>query len=490
MSQIISMDETNIIFHDISYNSPHSYASIRKQMFNNASYLLPIVKSSRTIHTSKIKTTSYYEKRFASSVSSYKDHLYPIAVRYVSKDNQFVIERPPFQLEVDFRLGSANSAAQKLPPTKIWIPWTVMVLKLNSLTSSDFSSVKLFFNDGPITSMDDAVLAPWLPNSYSSGSICFSNSLNDFTSVLDTDQIVDGDLGYIYNYIFNNYMMGGWNSDLNLHFSYLNVERESDPNIVPVLYNYNNPSKQTIAAISSNYTDPENDQSKFVKKCLSSKSSVTNYRNSVNAYVKHFCSLSALTLEETLQLITDVKKYRSNYANKFTINNILSHASSMNNRDSQTTFINNFNSSVMSNPLLDADHDYKVTDNYVYFETSTFLPSSDNGIDTTSLNTDYYSYSDNLYSYIGPKNMCKLEQFLIKLNDDDISNKIIHCSFDDQNNFVIDVLSEDHSLSSLLVDHKEKLINALNGLTGNTKQSLLALYNTFITEKDEVLYER
>jgi len=467
MSQIISVEQEHINFYDISYDTPGNYFNIRKNIFKNISYLLPIIKSVRTLNASKISTTDYYSQRTQLSKSQVKNHLYPIAVRYITKDNQFVIERPPFELEIDFRLGSAGSHAKKISSTKIWIPWTVMIVKLNSLTAADFSSVKLFFNDGPINSLEDALLPPWLPNSYSAGNICFSNSLSDFNNVLDIDQILDGDLAYIYNYIFNNYMMGGWNTDLHPHFNYLYVDQISSyESKYPNLYRYNYPSKDQIKTIVSNYSD-EN-EAKYIKKCLSSKQTVFRSRNVVNAYVRHLTTLSSLSLEETLSLITETKSSKHNYITKFKLSNILNYDAT--NRYSENNFITKFNTTVISNPIFNAQYDYKVTDNFVYFETETYTETIRRALNNPEINRDYYSFSDSLFQYIGPKNVAALEQYLITLNKNNIFGKIVICSFAEDGSFQITLAPENVTVSSLVEEHRQRLQSLIQAATDFSPQ--------------------
>jgi hypothetical protein len=476
MSQIVSIESDDISLYDIALTSPGEYSNTRRTMVSALSYTLPVVKNVRTINTSKISTSEYYSQRSKNVKSRYKDHLYPIAVRYISKDNQFVIERPPFELEIDFRLGSANSHASKISSTKIWIPWTIMIVKLNSLTSADFSSVKLFFNDGPISSIDDIVLPPWLPNSYNNGSICFSNSLNDFNSVLDVDQIVDGDLAYIYNYIFNNYMMGGWNTDLHPHFNYLYVDQYSIvADQVPTIMKYNYPSKESIKQIVSNYSDQED--AKYVKKCLSSNQTVYSYRNPTNLYTKHFANLSSFSLEETLSLITEVKNIKAKQLNnKYKLSTIIN--GNVNHYGhSSNNFITDFSTNVISNPSFAQTYEYTVTDNIVYFDTTNFDVNVDNGFNNTDLNINNYYFSDSLVRYIGSKNMSKLEQVLIKMNKLNISNKIIICSFQKDGTFLISLAEDEVDLRSLLQPHKDDLSALIESKTDLENNSRLHFNN-------------
>lgn len=487
MSQVVSIESDDISLYDIITTTPSDYFNTRRTMVSTLKYTLPVIKNVRTVNTSQINTTDYYNQRSKNAKSQYKDHLYPIAVRYISKENQFVIERPPFELEIDFRLGTANSQASKMPTTKIWIPWTIMIVKLNSLTSADFSSVKLFFNDGPLSSMDDTLLPPWLPNSYGSGAICFSNSLNDFNSVLDVDQILNGDLAYIYNYIFNNYMMGGWNSDLSPHFNYLYSEQHLFEK-TPTLFKYNYPSKETIKQIVSNYSDES--EAKHIKRCLSSKHTIQYYRDPAKFYVKHFATLSSFSLEETLSLITEAKLAKSKYPsnNKFKLSSILASDNVDNSFRSRSdnTLITDFATNVVANPSFTQTYNYTVTDNIVYFDTTHFHLEVNNGLNNSDLNSNHYYFSDNLFRYIGPKNMSKLQQVLIKMNKSNISNKIIICSFEQDGTFLMSLANDEITVSSLLQFHKENLstiIDSRTDLDNHSKEHVNNLLSDFSKEQ-------
>lgn len=274
-----------------------------------------------------IPTDEFYALKNDLSKDHFKTSLLPMAVRYITKDNIYVIERPPFQLEVDFRLGSAHSGNAKMPPVKIWVPWTVMIFHPNLLMNGDFNQVRLYFNSGPIDSLDQPLVPCFYPNTHSDSRICFSTSLNDFNDVLDLSQIAEGNIGYIYNYVFNNYMMGGWNSDLtqNLFENFYRLNRDQifidnncptiklflDPSSSPEFYKKLSSifPKKYFARIKKYYT------SKFSSRTISKE----------KYYFKNFGIFAAFTLEQTINFIKEMQYVLSfkSSDNIPTINNII-----------------------------------------------------------------------------------------------------------------------------------------------------------------------
>ena len=274
------------------------------------------------IHESDIPTDSFYSIKNKRSKDTYKDFVYPMAIRYISKENTYVIERPPFQFEVDFRLGTASSGSAKMHPVTMWAPWTVMVFNANSLAFGDFSGVKLYFNDGPINSLDDIVVPCFYPNSYGDARICFSGSLNDFNDVLDISLFDNGNIGYIYNYIFNNYMMGGWNTDLdaqmvslldNAVFANLGEQAHQDYPTVSLL---RNPIRDInfYKSIFAKY--PRSFTGKYKRYFENTFSFSRTNISKEKMFARNFIIYSMFTLEQKLSLISEMKKIRELYISR------------------------------------------------------------------------------------------------------------------------------------------------------------------------------
>lgn len=273
-----------------------------------------------------IPTYDFYKLKNDLSIDSFKTHILPMAVRYITKDNLYVIERPPFELEVDFRMGGAYSQSAKMPPVKIWVPWTVMIFNPNSLLEGDFSKVKLYFNSGPLDSMDQLLVTCFYPNTHSDSRICFSSSLNDFNSVLDLSQIAQGNIGYIYNYVFNNYMMGGWNSDLsqNLFDNFSRTSREIIERDCPTIKLFLNPSSDPEFYKKLSLVFPKKYFGR-IKKYYDKSNSRTISRE--KSYFKNFGIFAAFTLEQTINFIKEIQHVlsltASSSGNAFALDSII-----------------------------------------------------------------------------------------------------------------------------------------------------------------------
>lgn len=137
----------------------------------------------------------------------------PIAVRALSK-NQYVIERPPFKTTV--RLTPKRAArVQKESPIicEVWIPWTLSFLTMVN-PDTQMPSMEIYYNDGPISSLNDSIIGAWTPNIFGHNGVCWGQTgANWFEDV--RNKVVDPtDVGQVYHYLINDYYGGGWNTDL------------------------------------------------------------------------------------------------------------------------------------------------------------------------------------------------------------------------------------------------------------------------------------
>jgi hypothetical protein len=473
MSKLITINYEDIMAYEYSYSTPTQYSQLRTYAKRTIDYNLPYYGYFKTTKNYVASSREYYQLRSSFSINSSSENLYPIAVRYVTKDNIYVIERPPFQLEVDFRLGSASSQAPKMYPLKIWIPWTVMLIKLDSFTSGSLSSVRLFFNDGPISSLDDALFSPWLPNAYGNGSICFSTSMEDFANVLDNDRISSNDINYIYNYIFNNYMMGGWNCDLALNFDYLGMLHRmglNDSAKYPVNYSYTFPDKDMINKVTSTIVD-DPDAVKLITKAMKSKRTINNCINYPSGYLRHFATMASFDLEQTLSLISEIKAFyaqiNNNYAvGKFNAFRLSSRIESFrsNYTDDDSYFFSAFYRNVFSS-MPSTKIPYEVSSNYIYIDT--------HNQDEDPIN--YRSYND-LYVLIGQNNLPAFHTFMNSLFEAGVENKIIHISFDNLEDEPVAkfTLLDNVTISDLIEPHKKALkdYNQNNNLPSNSTTNM------------------
>ena len=166
-------------------------------------------------HLFHVNFTSLYSYSNTLIDSAYKQslsptiptQLYPIATRYIDSSGNYFIERPPFQVDIDYKVGGASSSTKKrVTNKKLWIPWTLFIFNPQYM-----GSAKMYFSHKSLTNQSDIYVSPYLPNTYTSGEICFSNSLN---SIPDLPSYSTLSINQIYSLMINEYFAGSWNSDL------------------------------------------------------------------------------------------------------------------------------------------------------------------------------------------------------------------------------------------------------------------------------------
>jgi hypothetical protein len=162
-----------------------------------ASNYPPLAVSVDTRYSFSTSTKEFFAAHKKINSPDNTDSIYPIAVRYVSKNGTYFIERPPFKMNVSF------SGGKRPINTSIWMPWSIFVLDPKRYLNS-----KLLFSNTPLSSMSDKYLPAYTPNIYADGRICLSASLNGMPKEAEED------IRHLYGYIYNEYMNGGWNNDL------------------------------------------------------------------------------------------------------------------------------------------------------------------------------------------------------------------------------------------------------------------------------------
>lgn len=213
--------------------------------------------------------------------------IYPIAVRYIDSSNNYYIERPPFQKEITFNLKKNQSIK-----CSVWVPWTITVLNPSSIITSS-----LYFSHQQLSSLEDLYTAACLPNIYTNGKICFSDSL----SFLEDDR--PQDVRYLYGTIFNEYMNGGWNTDLDFmlsrFFTYASTYHKQKFEEYPAITKYfdvtveqilkKNPHLKASTVNSIFYLTPS-----------------SYYISRAKKYLKFFLTISTFSLQETLDLYKEI----------------------------------------------------------------------------------------------------------------------------------------------------------------------------------------
>ena len=300
------------------------FCYVKDSYYHVTRNILPSIFNLFIDTTYQVPTRYIDHERSIKSTTFNPNSLYPIAVRYISKDNVYIIERPPFRLSVDFKNSRAAYHSPKIEPVEIWIPWTVMVLPWNQVVNGEPSNLRLYFNDGPIQSLDDCVVAPYLPNSYSDGRICWSNSFSNLLSQLNTTGPDSVDVNYLYSSVLNDYLMGGWNTDLNFHYRFLQYkDSHTFNNLIasgkfPFVYSFLNTLNFNPDLAQSMRSILENKFKLTKRRSLScvDGSEVKDKNNALcskDIYLKLFAFMSSISLSETLAFVSELKKITSKH---------------------------------------------------------------------------------------------------------------------------------------------------------------------------------
>lgn len=324
MISILDYDENYTELVNMNFSSySNEYRNVKEFYYERNRTVLPAVFRLTIDTAAKAETRYVNNDRSRKSSNVNPDTLYPIAVRYISLDNVYVIERPPFKLSVDFKNARASSQQDPISPVEIWIPWTVMILPWNDIIAGDPSGVRLFFNDGPIQSLEDNLIPGYLPNSYSDGRICWSNSFNNLLSQLNVSGPQSVDINYLYSSILNDYMMGGWNTDLNFSYQSLQynnsyiaaalTQKEQHP-MISLFHNSLNVdpifAQKLRSTIEQKFGFTKRKSLSFVDGSIIRDSN--NNQVSRNIFIKLFAFMSSISLSDTLAFVSEIKSLMPN----------------------------------------------------------------------------------------------------------------------------------------------------------------------------------
>lgn len=295
------------------------YINICHNYYHLFNDYLPYIASFNFHTHSTAPTESVIEHQKEVTLMTSQRELMPLAVRYIDKCNNYYVERPPFKINVSYKnCRAADHTKEVIEDLQIWIPWSIMVINGSFSYNFNPSDVKILFSHKPLEKNTDIYLNPFLPNSYTDGRICWSNSFNSVSSLNeDKNEIKPFDLTYWHSLILNDYMMGGWNADLqsrSLQFldsipSYISYGDYMDRQYFS--HNYNILDKYVYM---SDYKDIA-EQVYYI--CLN-KFKMTSKRSKSIAYLKQgkqkdgdvfvrfFAYMSLLSLEDTLAFYKQV----------------------------------------------------------------------------------------------------------------------------------------------------------------------------------------
>lgn len=254
----------------------------------------PLLIHATSANALSIKTEKLMQDTSNRVFSEDHENIYPIAIRYITNNGWYFIERPPFQVNVDLKLAPGSSSSKnRLSSFKVWVPWTISVINPKA------SSFRIFFSDSPLSSLDSVYLPTFLPNSYEDGSICFSNSLSSY----DIHDISHTDIKRLYSIMFNEYVSGGWNLDLTA-----NIHRYTK--IIKTIYQQLSEEDKTSSSIYK-FLNVDIDQ---IKKAIPhlSNNKIHNLisQNFLNSFTNEIpymlIAFSTFTLEETLDFYRQI----------------------------------------------------------------------------------------------------------------------------------------------------------------------------------------
>jgi len=244
--------------------------------------------------------SDFYQSFYTSKFTNTPTSLNPIAVRYIDSSGNYYIERPPFQVEIDFSV--TFNKKKKMSPAKIWIPWTVAVVNPSSLNDTYF-----YFSSSSLFSEETKYIVCPLPNIYADARVCFANSLNSLP--LDNS---DQDFRYKYSAIINEYFAGGWNLDLsssltsfvNSFLTSMKYDRINKEDF-PTLFKFFTPTSQEIS-----FHNPGLSKS-TIRSLLNSTDKLYYSENRSYFFKYFFYILSTFSLSETLSFYEEIHKYYS-----------------------------------------------------------------------------------------------------------------------------------------------------------------------------------
>lgn len=176
---------------------------------------LPIISAFRLTKNFSVPTDEFQKTQIQSQNLLSNKNILPLSVRFIDQAGTYYIERPPFKIKINYKNARAMYSGPVVDDLEIWIPWTLMTIPASFYNHFDPRQVRIFYSHKPLENFKDKYLYSFLPNTYRDGSICWSQSFQKLISLDQTkNQLGSFDATYWHSMIINDYMMGGWNNDL------------------------------------------------------------------------------------------------------------------------------------------------------------------------------------------------------------------------------------------------------------------------------------
>ena len=264
------------------YDDSIFYVKLTNRSYNSTN----ISNIQYTANLGVIKLEDLYKNVTKKNVSHFENIAapYPIAIRAV-KNNVYLVERPPFQIKVDYSPTRSAMRRRPIKPVTIWIPWTVTVYDLSTTVHNFLTNYQIHFNDSSLASLDDQIIPAYTSNVYGDGKICLGQSYHRLAELIK-DETIDS-FASLHSYMFNEYFTGGWNADLSNNL-YQSLITAGSPYLIP------------------NYLDLS-ESHPIAKRAIDSKLKMFTSKSYIYSTANMYYNLSLLTLEETLDLVKSLK---------------------------------------------------------------------------------------------------------------------------------------------------------------------------------------
>lgn len=329
-NEVASYQITSGVHSDYTYASRWYHAAFEEY--------LPVISSFRIIKNFSVPTDDFEKNQIQSQKLLSNPNILPLSVRYIDDLGTYYIERPPFKVKINYKNARAMYHGAIVDDLEIWIPWTLMIIPASFYNHFDPTHVRMYYSHKPLQSLEDSYLYSFLPNTYSHGAICWSQSFQKLISLDQTkNQINSFDATYWHSMIINDYMMGGWNNDLQskntsclfqhaIHSSYLDntsfKNEQSLSDAVPMIHKFIHMEKypdlcSKVSGMLINrfgYSKEHADyitnfHSSFLKPTRRRRRDYSNNDQHGYEYSKILSFFSTLSLSETLEFYSQHEKY-------------------------------------------------------------------------------------------------------------------------------------------------------------------------------------
>lgn len=328
----VHVDEHNTSVYSISFNNNDYYQQMiayykrynkNPQQFPQykdwEDVVLPEKDTENIPHLIDVNGTCLYkysnnllEEAYIQAVQpSIPTELYPIATRYIDSSGNYYIERPPFQVDIDYKIGGASSRTKRrVTDKKIWVPWTLFIFNPDNM-----GNARMLFSHKSLTHESDVYVTGYLPNLYSDGNICYSNSLN---TIPDIDPNTKLSIAQVYALMINEYFAGSWNADLGntwqsiytYYYSLITKHYPDDAHLYPQMTRLFCPSNETIKSVFS----PKSSVYKiFNSPQLANRTNHITYLDYMYFHEYILTMLTTFSLQDILALVEEVSGVYTNF---------------------------------------------------------------------------------------------------------------------------------------------------------------------------------